>query len=432
MPVREALAQGAIHSDATTNLALWLDRYVPEVDQERIGQHQANAVETIRSPEGYGRAKARREAALRELTGDFADGTTRLFELTLQGRAVVGIGAASIRETNLSLLRPWGVPFIPGSALKGLASHVAHDRGGEWKRPSKAGEEAGALHAAVFGDVKRGGSVVFHDAWWLGDGDRIPAHGDTMTVHHAPHYQGKAAPLDWDEPNPVGFLSTTGKYLVALTGPPEALDAVQQLLEEGLKERGIGAKTAAGYGRATLERCVSVIVRKLQEFDVSAVTAGTVSHRVTQLMGLARQARLPDERREVEATARRLVQSAQAVWKAWLLKDERTDEERQWLAPALAALEPAVQARPRAEAVVVKQQGTVTPHTVRVRYRADKKSPARYELEIDLPGGRSKAFKHHLVDISSDDLERVRASGEDGALVELYFEGDRPRRPARE
>jgi CRISPR type III-B/RAMP module RAMP protein Cmr6 len=229
-------------------------------------------------PEGYAAAFNRRERALRGYAGSFSVGETRLYKLKLAGRAVIGIGAASVRETNLSLLRPWGIPYVPGSALKGLASHVAHQAGGPWIRSAEAGGEAGPAHTAVFGDVTCSGAVVFHDAWWQPVGDRSPVEPDTMTVHHAEYYKGNAAPADWDEPNPVSFLTTTGTYLAALTGPSEALDAAEELLRIGLRDFGIGAKTAAGYGRAALERHLSEFARSLDAFQRPPAAPNNIQH----------------------------------------------------------------------------------------------------------------------------------------------------------
>lgn len=43
----------------------------------------------------------------------------------VQGRMAVGLGDESVLETSVTLHRTYGVPYIPGSALKGLKA-VAH------------------------------------------------------------------------------------------------------------------------------------------------------------------------------------------------------------------------------------------------------------------------------------------------------------------
>ena len=46
-----------------------------------------------------------------------------LLNFTLSSRLLVGHGNPSATDVGLTLHHPWGVPVIPGSALKGLCSH---------------------------------------------------------------------------------------------------------------------------------------------------------------------------------------------------------------------------------------------------------------------------------------------------------------------
>src|SRR4029077_4364816 len=113
----------------------------------------------------------------------------------------------------------------------------------------------GASHKILFGDQESSGYVTFHDALWVPTGDKLPLDLDVMTVHHLDYYQGKECPpADWDNPNPVAFLSARGTYLLAATGPAEWVGAARAILKEALEKDGIGAKTATGYGRMKIER----------------------------------------------------------------------------------------------------------------------------------------------------------------------------------
>jgi hypothetical protein len=56
-----------------------------------------------------------------------------------------------------------------------------------------------------------------------------------------------------DDPNPIGFLSVSGTYLIVVEGDPDWTGAAMELLQKGLVDLGIGAKTNAGYGRLNLE-----------------------------------------------------------------------------------------------------------------------------------------------------------------------------------
>lgn len=142
----------------------------------------------------------------------------------------------------------WGVPIIPGSALKGIcASYVARQVGGaEPEREPYRGVEwqgkrivrgPGEIYAALFGapDADNGaeaeqGGVAFHDALYVPDstpGDR-PFAVDVLTVHQRSYYgqmpgggdPGLRWPNDYDSPNPVGFVTVRPgtKLLVALGG----------------------------------------------------------------------------------------------------------------------------------------------------------------------------------------------------------------------
>jgi CRISPR-associated protein Cmr6 len=149
------------------------------------------------------------------------------------------------------LHRTYGVPYIPGSALKGLAASYAHHCLGEqWCR----GE---TFHNLVFGKCDEAGYITFFDALPLpGTGQHGSALApDVITVHHQRYYQQEeGAPSESDNPNPVPFLSATGQYLLALASPDfqeptRWVDITFQILAEALDTFGIGAKTSSGYGR---------------------------------------------------------------------------------------------------------------------------------------------------------------------------------------
>jgi CRISPR-associated protein Cmr6 len=145
-------------------------------------------------------------------------------EVTVAGRMVVGLGAESVLEVSIGLHRTYGVPYIPGSALKGLAAAAAHKKleDPNWRKVGEDGK-IGASHKILFGDQESSGYVTFHDALWVPTGDKLPLDLDVMTVHHPDYYQGKECPpADWDNPNPVAFLSAHGTYLPERIPSPQA------------------------------------------------------------------------------------------------------------------------------------------------------------------------------------------------------------------
>jgi CRISPR-associated protein Cmr6 len=190
-------------------------------------------------------------------------------------RMAVGLGADGVLETSIALHRTWGVPYIPGSALKGLAASYAHKHmGGDWQN----GE---ALHQEFFGDadsIKQRGIITFFDALPDPESEKNPCQllEDVMTPHHSDYYGGKAnPPADWDKPIPVSFISAKGNFQVFLAAmvlvQPEAskeqleqakaealqnVEVAHAILKAALQNEGIGAKTSSGYGRLLLGKLI--------------------------------------------------------------------------------------------------------------------------------------------------------------------------------
>jgi CRISPR-associated protein Cmr6 len=231
--------------------------------------------------------------------------TAAMFKLTLNARLLIGHGNTSGTDVGLTVHHTWGVPIVPGSALKGiLANYVASTYGPE---PSEAAPDSardpwrgvgwkdnaiirgpGELYRALFGapdaadDRVTGGSasrghVIFHDALYLGlapehevsnqgTEDRKPIApdseptspfaADVLTVHQKDYYDRRGAdwPCDYDDPNPVGFLTIRprAQFVVVLEGPADWTDLAGRMLGDALSQRGIGGKTSSGYGRGTL------------------------------------------------------------------------------------------------------------------------------------------------------------------------------------
>ncbi|HXF54794.1 MAG TPA: type III-B CRISPR module RAMP protein Cmr6 [Hyphomicrobiaceae bacterium] len=218
----------------------------------------------------------------------------RVFELMLASRLLIGHGNSSAIDIGLTVHHTWGVPVIPGSALKGLLAHYVDAVYGPddpslplWEQVGEAKARAdyqgitwrsgriergpGAVYRALFGapDAKQddemrtqgfdagasAGAVVFHDALYVPGsvtGDR-PYAADVLTVHQKEYYnsEGKSPPNDYDDPNPVAFLTVRpgARLLFALSGPEDWTALAERLLRDALERWGVGGKTSAGYGR---------------------------------------------------------------------------------------------------------------------------------------------------------------------------------------
>ena len=228
----------------TTHAGLWLDRFLDDREEPdgAKGRH-LKALAAHPMPDGYEVAFALRKQDFEERAAQVS-----LAAAHAQGRVIIGLGQKGPLEAGLHLEHTWGVPVLPGSALKGLAAATARQLlvDGGWRRGA-------ASFKTLFGDTDECGAVFFHDAWWI-PAATMPIHLDVMTVHHPTYYQGaQSVPSDMDSPNPVAFASVTGSYLIAVEGAREWCDAALSILKIGLEELGIGAKTNAGYGRMRLD-----------------------------------------------------------------------------------------------------------------------------------------------------------------------------------
>jgi CRISPR-associated protein Cmr6 len=236
-----------------SNAGLWLDKFIkgqnaendePRRSDEKPFKNQLiDETAAIETPKIYERFFDGWQNSLAAIEASFRS-------LEIDGRVIIGLGAESVTETSIALHRTYGVPFISGSALKGLAASYAHRHlGDDWKR------ETGAAHRFVFGSQDAAGFLVFHDAL-LFPNIKKTLRADVMTVHHAEYYGDKnVAPADWDSPVPIPFLSATGNYLAAISGVEGTKDWIEfvwLILGRALREEGIGAKASSGYGRAKL------------------------------------------------------------------------------------------------------------------------------------------------------------------------------------
>ena len=218
----------------------------------------------------------------------------RLAELKLSSRLLIGHGNSSATGVGLTVHHTWGVPVIPGSALKGLLAHYIDAtygptdasiaqwelQGDELTRAKYQGvtrngrrieRGPGTYYRALFGatdardddvmrehDIEAGatiGLVTFHDALYVPNSiaDNKPFAADVLTVHQKEYYNslGQRAPNDYDSPNPVAFLTVRpdASLLFVLSGPEEWTELAEKLLHDALANWGVGGKTSAGYGR---------------------------------------------------------------------------------------------------------------------------------------------------------------------------------------
>jgi CRISPR-associated protein Cmr6 len=180
--------------------------------------------------------RARREAWILPLQ---RAGLAQRLVLTARSDAIVWLVSPGPLELGLALHHIYGFPILPGSSLKGLARRVARGEGG-------------TAADVRYGNQGTAGPIAILDGLPCSD---WKVQRDVMTPHFGKWYRGeKPFPDDTEDPVPIPFLSIAAgsRFEVALlardAGAVAILTSVTEDLRQGLDERGLGAKTAAGYG----------------------------------------------------------------------------------------------------------------------------------------------------------------------------------------
>lgn len=247
------------YGDRSLNLGLWLDHFISWTDRDGRGRkaelQPTNETKRRKCPP-LNRQKDNElilryaERWLQMLQAYASMGfEVRDFSVQPLWRIVVGLGAESVLETSIRLHSIYGIPIIPGSAIKGLVRAYAElilEKSPDnpelvsicGTSPSKAPLEAG--------------KVVFFDA--------VPSNLprlklDVMNPHYGEYYRGgNMPPADYLNPVPVYFLTVEkgSKFSFAVASSSNNANLAKEAecwLKEALIELGIGAKTTTGYGQ---------------------------------------------------------------------------------------------------------------------------------------------------------------------------------------
>ncbi len=221
-------------------------------------------------------------------------GKTLNANASLGGRLMVNLAGGVIENAGIALDRCFGLPFIPGSAVKGIARSQALLEIHEAREPDKSRLLRLALLLFGYGanDIKGKGDFAWAGgassaktiAAEIGSTDFkgctcfLPAYPTTpptlvvdMVNPHYPEYYGGRKPRAEDNENPIpnyfpaveagssfGFAVLLNR-LPAVDGltAQALLDQAKQWLERAVTRKGAGAKTAAGYGWFELGRKVA-------------------------------------------------------------------------------------------------------------------------------------------------------------------------------
>lgn len=213
------------------------------------------------------------------------------FRLKTAYRLVIGAGYPSFIENGFLFHHVYGIPYIPGETLKGLArtvfilsvaeaikeetklSNIEKElseevEGISYQIPKKINvilddytiEDPVETFRKIFGSKKRRGQVIFFDAYPVRFNPSEHFEADIMNSHYGEYYQSGKAPADWLSPNPIHFLALREgidfEFNLGLA-PLEPMEdneeklllvTARKLLEVGLKNFGVGNKKRKGYG----------------------------------------------------------------------------------------------------------------------------------------------------------------------------------------
>jgi len=212
---------------------------------------------------------ARRQALLAALRGQGLRVLTR--PVISRKKLLVGHGEPSVYDTGMTLHHTLGVPYLPGSALKGLTRHwlTALAAGGE----ALDGFSAEALTALVTQLFGAGGDDAHAAAGLAVFFDALPLAPPTLslsgqTPHYGPYYaetpdtpDPKRPPADWYKPVPFSYLVLKSgvKFDLHLAVRrhatwddaqyAHAVDSLGQWVTRALDAWGIGGKTRRGFGK---------------------------------------------------------------------------------------------------------------------------------------------------------------------------------------
>ena len=175
---------------------------------------------------------------------------------------VTGMGNPHPLENGFTWHPTLGMPYLPGSAVKGLvraAVELAYQ-----------GADKLALLKRWFGTETKGdvpeasGSFIFLDALPVAPCALVP---EVMTPHMGKWYEkgGKTPtakdtqPGDWHSPVPVGYLTARNLQLQFAVMPRPGVNAAEleqvwQALDYALQWLGAGGKTAQGFGTMQVDQ----------------------------------------------------------------------------------------------------------------------------------------------------------------------------------
>ncbi len=187
-------------------------------------------------------------------------------ELEIDWRLAIGLGTESVYETSINLHPIYGFPYIPGQAVKGIVrSWIIQEHFNSDEKKAFQND----TFCYLFGCPKESvlkkeyqGSLVFFDAY---PKSKPELKVDVMNPHYGPYYSdttNNKPPADYYNPVPIFFVTvekTKFQFIIGIRDNENEIGRIdsiggtyfelgKQFLKEALTQKGVGAKTAVGYG----------------------------------------------------------------------------------------------------------------------------------------------------------------------------------------
>ncbi len=307
--IRDAVVS---HLDETRSInpSLKLQKCLPSVHTEKANAKKSEFLESITRMdpcEGY------LLAFYRWLTLSQERAQFNGVAYTLNNRLLLELNGNGVLETGCSLTPNYGMPYIPGSTVKGTVRAFA--------RSMLSEEELQEVNQLLGSDdAQSSGLVTFYDAWWIPGQTKHhsrPFVLDIVNSHHQDYYNGKLErPSDFDSPIPNHLLAVQGSFLFVLAGPPELTQLCHDLLALALANRGVGAKKSSGYGFMEINRSLTdELQRKAEEIKkrktlLNMTPSKKVLLSLTEKLTQQQEANRPDNSGELREQLKQSIEDA--------------------------------------------------------------------------------------------------------------------------
>ena len=247
-------------------------------------------------------------AALRERQAMLLDGIPEVVRLSIEAKTTApfatGLGLAHPLENGFAFLNPYGLPYLPGSGVKGVIRRAAQELAdGMWEDSRGwshelrytievgSGKDKRTIQLSML-DVLFGrepasgdsdhlrGALTFWDVIPQIEGDALAV--EIMTPHQSHYYQQQSdpksgrstTPHESGQPTPITFLTVPPQSLFVFhvtcdtarlgalaadlaeadaEGKPRWQALVEAAFAHAFRWLGFGAKTAVGYGAMQIQ-----------------------------------------------------------------------------------------------------------------------------------------------------------------------------------